>query len=91
MVWGFLFYTQVTNSIPLGAIHKLPLQSGVLLSYKKYCAGKVIDAKRAFVEGKLFVLPMGYPAMMLGDGQVYRYLLSFYKPRILNELGRVIN
>ncbi len=55
-------------------------------NYKKYCAGKVVDVKRAFVRGKLFALPMGYPAMTLGDSQVYGYLLSFPNPRILNEL-----
>ncbi|MEH1998296.1 MAG: gamma-glutamylcyclotransferase [Nostoc sp.] len=55
-------------------------------NYKRYCAGKVVDVKRAFVEGKLFALPMGYPAMTLGDSQVHGYLLSFPNSRILNEL-----
>ncbi|MBG1242906.1 gamma-glutamylcyclotransferase family protein [Nostoc sp. NZL] len=55
-------------------------------NYKKYCDGKVVDVKRAFVQGKLFAMPMGYPAMTLGDGQVHGYLLSFPNPRILNEL-----
>lgn len=39
-------------------------------NYKRYCAGKVIDVKIALVQGKLFALPMGYPAMTLGDRQV---------------------
>jgi gamma-glutamylcyclotransferase (GGCT)/AIG2-like uncharacterized protein YtfP len=60
-------------------------------NYKKYCAGKVVDVKRAFVRGKLFALPMGYPAMTLGDSQVYGYLLSFPNPRILNELDVLEN
>jgi len=60
-------------------------------NYKKYCAGKVVDVKRAFVEGKLFALPMGYPAMMLGNSKVYGYLLSFPNPRILNELDVLEN
>ncbi|MBN3899378.1 MAG: gamma-glutamylcyclotransferase [Nostoc sp. NOS(2021)] len=55
-------------------------------NYKKYCGGKIVDVKRAFVQGKLFALPMGYPAMTLGDSQVHGYLLSFHNPRILNEL-----
>ncbi|WP_414513008.1 gamma-glutamylcyclotransferase [Nostoc sp. PCC 9305] len=55
-------------------------------NYKRYCAGKVVDFKRAFVQGKLFALPMGYPAMTPGDSQVYGYLLSFSHPKILNEL-----
>ncbi|MEH2206439.1 MAG: gamma-glutamylcyclotransferase [Nostoc sp.] len=55
-------------------------------NYKRYCAGKVVDVKTAFVQGKLFALPMGYPTMTLGDSQVYGYLLSFSNPKILNEL-----
>ncbi|MDZ8108883.1 MAG: gamma-glutamylcyclotransferase [Nostoc sp. DedQUE12a] len=55
-------------------------------NYKRFCAGKVLDAKKAFVKGKLFALPMGYPAMTLGDSQVHGYLLSFANPAILNYL-----
>lgn len=55
-------------------------------NYKKYCAGKVVDVKRAFVQGKLFALPMGYPAMTLGDSQVHGYLLTFTNSKILKEL-----
>ncbi|MEH2145947.1 gamma-glutamylcyclotransferase family protein [Nostoc sp.] len=60
-------------------------------NYKKYCADKIIDVKRAFAQGKLFALPMGYPAMTLGNTQVYGYLLSFSNPRILNELDLLEN
>ncbi|MEH2301776.1 gamma-glutamylcyclotransferase family protein [Nostoc sp.] len=60
-------------------------------NYKKYCADKIIDVKRAFVQGKLFALPMGYPAMTLGNTQVYGYLLSFSNPRILNKLDVLEN
>ncbi|MEJ6481457.1 gamma-glutamylcyclotransferase [Nostoc punctiforme UO1] len=60
-------------------------------NYKKYCAGKVVDVKRAFVKGKLFALPMGYPAMTLGNSKVYGYLLSFPNPKILNELDVLEN
>lgn len=55
-------------------------------NYKRFCAGKIVDAKKAFVQGKLFALPMGYPAMTLGDSQVHGYLLSFTNPAILNQL-----
>ncbi|WP_223280200.1 gamma-glutamylcyclotransferase [Nostoc sp. PA-18-2419] len=54
-------------------------------NYRRYCAG-IVDVKKAFVQGKLFALPMGYPAMTLGDSQVYGYLLSFPNPEILNQL-----
>ncbi|MBE8997602.1 gamma-glutamylcyclotransferase [Nostoc sp. LEGE 12447] len=60
-------------------------------NYKKYCAGKVVDVKRVFVEGRLFALPMGYPAMTLGNSKVYGYLLSFPNTRILNELDVLEN
>ncbi|MFW9261347.1 gamma-glutamylcyclotransferase family protein [Nostoc sp. CALU 546] len=55
-------------------------------NYKRYCAGKVVDVKLAFAQGKLFALPMGYPAMTLGDSQVHGYLLFFPNLKILNEL-----
>ncbi len=56
------------------------------VNYKKYCADKVVDVKRAFVQGRLFALPMGYPAMTLGNTQVHGYLLYFSNQKILNEL-----
>ncbi|MBD2611122.1 gamma-glutamylcyclotransferase [Nostoc punctiforme FACHB-252] len=55
-------------------------------NYKRFCAGKVVDAKKAFVKGELFALPMGYPAMTPGDNQVHGYLLSFTNPGILKQL-----
>ncbi len=55
-------------------------------NYKRYCAGKVVDFKKAFVQGKLFALPMGYPAITQGDSQVYGYVLSFLNPGILDYL-----
>jgi gamma-glutamylcyclotransferase (GGCT)/AIG2-like uncharacterized protein YtfP len=55
-------------------------------NYKRYCAGNVVDAKRAMLLGKLFALPIGYPAMTLGDSQVHGYLLSFSNPGILKKL-----
>jgi gamma-glutamylcyclotransferase (GGCT)/AIG2-like uncharacterized protein YtfP len=56
------------------------------VNYQKYCAGQVIAAKRAMVLGKLFALPMGYPAMTSGDEQVQGYLLDFAKSEILTAL-----
>lgn len=60
-------------------------------NYKRYCIAKVVDVKRAFVQGKLFALPMGYPAMTLGDTQVHGYLLSFCNPKILIDLDVLKN
>ncbi|QYX32331.1 gamma-glutamylcyclotransferase family protein [Sphaerospermopsis torques-reginae] len=50
------------------------------------CEHKVLTAKKAIASGKLFNLPMGYPAMTLGDGKVYGYLLSFPDSQILPAL-----
>lgn len=58
-------------------------------NYQKYCAGKVKAAQRAFAIGKLFNLPMGYPAMMLGEGQVQGYLLSFTNSGAFRELDNL--
>jgi gamma-glutamylcyclotransferase (GGCT)/AIG2-like uncharacterized protein YtfP len=55
-------------------------------NYQKYCAGKVLNAKRAVTIGKLFALPMGYPAMTSGEDQVHGYLLSFSDPEVLSAL-----
>ncbi|MDZ7956874.1 MAG: gamma-glutamylcyclotransferase [Aulosira sp. DedQUE10] len=59
------------------------------VNYKRYCAGKVIDTKRAIAPGKLFALPMGYPAMTLEDSQVQGYLLSFPDSEVLSQLDEL--
>lgn len=56
------------------------------VNYQKYCAGKVVEARKAIAPGKLYALPMGYPAMTLGDGKVHGYLLSFTDAAILTAL-----
>lgn len=55
-------------------------------NYQRYCALQVVDAKKAYTFGKLFALPMGYPAMTLGDSHVYGYLLTFVDAGVLNNL-----
>lgn len=59
------------------------------VNYKRYCAGKVVDVKRAIAPGKLFALPMGYPAMTLEDSQVQGYLLSFADSKALSQLDEL--
>jgi gamma-glutamylcyclotransferase (GGCT)/AIG2-like uncharacterized protein YtfP len=56
------------------------------VNYHRYCGGKVINAQRAVTRGKLFALPMGYPAMTPGQNQVHGYLLSFSDPEVLSAL-----
>ncbi len=55
-------------------------------NYQRYCGLQVVDAKKAYTFGKLFALPMGYPAMTLGDSLVYGYLLTFVDAKILSNL-----
>ena len=38
------------------------------------------------MRAKLFALPMGYPAMTMGNQQVHGYLLSFPDVSILDSL-----
>ncbi|MBD2196962.1 MULTISPECIES: gamma-glutamylcyclotransferase family protein [Calothrix] len=59
------------------------------VNYKRYCAAQVIDTKRAIAPGKLFALPMGYPAMTLEDSQVHGYLLVFADGEIFTQLDEL--
>ncbi|MBD2353972.1 gamma-glutamylcyclotransferase [Tolypothrix sp. FACHB-123] len=59
------------------------------INYKRYCAAKVIATKRAIAPGKLYALPMGYPAMTLENSQVQGYLLSFAELGILTQLDEL--
>lgn len=56
------------------------------VNYQKYCAGKVLKVQKAIVNGKIYALPIGYPAMTPGDGKVYGYLLSFADSTVLAAL-----
>ncbi|KYC39340.1 hypothetical protein WA1_31900 [Scytonema hofmannii PCC 7110] len=58
-------------------------------NYDRYCIGKVVDAIGAIAVGKLFALPMGYPAMALGDHSVRGYLLSFADSQVLIDLDEL--
>ncbi|MBE9207369.1 gamma-glutamylcyclotransferase [Nostoc sp. LEGE 06077] len=58
-------------------------------NYQKYCAGKMVNAQRAVIPGKLFALPLGYPAVTPGQNQVHGYLLSFAEPKILQALDHL--
>ncbi|MBH8563661.1 gamma-glutamylcyclotransferase [Nostoc sp. CENA67] len=58
-------------------------------NYGRYCSHKVVDATRAVALGKLFALPMGYPAMTTGDYPVHGYLLSFADRSILDTLDEL--
>jgi gamma-glutamylcyclotransferase (GGCT)/AIG2-like uncharacterized protein YtfP len=58
-------------------------------NYLRYCEGKVVDALPAIARGQLFALPIGYPAMVAGEGTVYGFLLCFANSAILDDLDRL--
>lgn len=58
-------------------------------NYQRYCAGKLVNVQRAIALGKLFALPLGYPAMTVGDTPVQGYLLYFADAENLTELDQL--
>lgn len=52
----------------------------------QYYSAKVINARVAMAHGQLFALPAGYPAMVLGEGWVHGFVLSFKDQSVLDEL-----
>lgn len=61
-------------------------------NYPHYCAGKVVEEKKAIAYGKIFHLPnFGYPAMTLGEGKVEGYLLTFANPDAIYHLDSLEN
>lgn len=60
-------------------------------NYNCYCAGKVLEAQKAIALGKLFSLPVGYPAMTSGNEPVRGCLLTFENDEILTALDSLEN
>ncbi|MFM7603033.1 MAG: gamma-glutamylcyclotransferase [Pseudanabaena sp.] len=58
-------------------------------NFETYCAGKFHSQQQAIAYGDLFALPMGYPAMTVGNAQVHGYLLSFPDASILEALDEL--
>ena len=50
------------------------------------CEKQVLKAEKAIALGELYALPMGYPAMTLGNSKVHGYLLTFADEKILTVL-----
>jgi gamma-glutamylcyclotransferase (GGCT)/AIG2-like uncharacterized protein YtfP len=53
------------------------------------CCDHVLSAETAMVRGQLFALPVGYPAMTLGDQWVLGYRLMFADEQILLALDEL--
>lgn len=56
------------------------------INHQLYCADKVIETVRAYTQGRLFNLPLGYPAMSTGSSRVEGFLLVFPDSSILASL-----
>lgn len=57
--------------------------------YQIYCEGKTIEEVKCWTKGRLFDLPLGYPAMIKGNDQVFGYLLSFASFQDLEKLDEL--
>jgi gamma-glutamylcyclotransferase (GGCT)/AIG2-like uncharacterized protein YtfP len=59
------------------------------INYEPYCAGKVVEEQPAIAYGQLYHLSLGYPGMILGDGQVQGFLLTFSDSTIFDSLDQL--
>lgn len=59
------------------------------INYELYCAGKVAEEEPAIAYGQLYHLSLGYPGMILGDGQVQGFLLTFTDSTIFDSLDQL--
>ena len=57
-------------------------------NYSSYCT-KVVSQILSYTLGNLYTLPVGYPAMTVGDNRVYGVCLRFDDSRILASLDRL--
>jgi gamma-glutamylcyclotransferase (GGCT)/AIG2-like uncharacterized protein YtfP len=60
------------------------------VNYSQYCQDQVISVRRAIVGGMLYTFPdRDYPAMVLGQGWVKGYVLTFPTVEILKTLDEL--
>ncbi|HEY9829105.1 MAG TPA: gamma-glutamylcyclotransferase [Stenomitos sp.] len=59
------------------------------INYDRYCVGKVLQEKPAIAYGQLYHLSLGYPGLILGDGQVQGFLLTFADSTIFESLDEL--
>jgi gamma-glutamylcyclotransferase (GGCT)/AIG2-like uncharacterized protein YtfP len=57
--------------------------------YSQYCEAAVVEAQAAIAHGCLFHLPLGYPAMTVGQNLVYGFVLSFADSSVLDRLDEL--
>ncbi|HEY9614158.1 gamma-glutamylcyclotransferase family protein [Allocoleopsis sp.] len=59
------------------------------INYDRYCVGKVVEEKPAIAYGQLYHLSLGYPGLILGEGQVQGFLLTFTDSTIFDSLDEL--
>lgn len=59
------------------------------MNYDRYCVGKVLEEKPAIAYGQLYHLSLGYPGLVLGEGQVQGFLLTFTDSTIFDSLDQL--
>jgi len=57
-------------------------------AYAQYCAPYVTQAQTALMQGQLFHLPQGYPAMTAGDRWVTGALLTLRDPVVIARIDQ---
>jgi len=58
-------------------------------NFDRYCKNWVTESQEATVQGRLFALPAGYPAITVGNNKVYGFLLSFIDSAVLALLDEL--
>ena len=58
-------------------------------NYSSYCKAQVVSQIYSYTLGDLYTLPVGYPAMTVGDNRVYGVCLRFDNSHILASLDRL--
>ena len=59
------------------------------VNYQFYCTEYIAECFPAVTNGLLYELPIGYPAMTNGKGNVHGFVLSFQNPKVLLELDKL--
>lgn len=57
--------------------------------YRTYCADFVVDAYPAIAHGELYDLPLGYPALTIGDRPIQGHCLIFDRLDVLDRLDEL--
>ncbi len=90
MMIGDFFYVQ-SNGFDMSYLRVFvygTLKPGEI-NYQFYCAEYIVECFPAVANGLLYELPIGYPGMTNGKGNVHGFVLSFQNPKVLLELDKL--